>query len=104
MNGAWKPRVGSRIDLDDGTSLVLLDMLDAPPEVPQADVENNLYRVDPKGGNIWQVSGAGAVYPRSPFSGMALDDNGNLVAYKWDGGQFRINMETGFAEPVQLAR
>lgn len=96
--------VAMRIQLDDGTSVVLLDMLAVSSEVPQQDVENNIRRVTPDGHVIWQVSGTEPVYPRSPFTGMLLDENRNLIAYRWDGGQFKIDVDTGIAEPVNLAR
>jgi hypothetical protein len=99
-----EPQVARQIRLDDGSLIVLLDMLAVSPEVPQQDVENNIQRVTKDGQVIWCVSGAPPVYSRSPFTGMALNSDHDLIAYRWDGGQFKINIDTGVAEPVNLAR
>jgi hypothetical protein len=104
MTTPWEPRIAKQIHLGDSTSILLMDMLDAPPEVAQSDVENNICRVRSDGRVIWRVSGTRPAYARSPFTGITVDETGHLVAYNWDGGKFQINTETGEAKPVHLAR
>jgi hypothetical protein len=97
-------KVGKRIELGDGSAIVLLDMLGAPKTAPQADVEQNIYRIDRQGNIMWRIAAGAPVYPRDPFTGVGFDEKKRLMAYRFDGGQYQIDVETGVARPVQLAR
>lgn len=96
--------VEKRLLLDDGSEVVLFDMLAAPPSVPDLDNEQNIVRRTPKGSIIWRISAQPPVYPRSPFTGMGYNEEGVLIAYRWDGTSFKVDIQTGAATPFLLTK
>lgn len=52
---------------------------------------------------IWQVY---SEYDSegNPFTNISVDDLGNITAYRWDGGLYFINGNTGFAKPQKLIK
>ncbi len=97
-------KVGKELPLDEGSRIVLLDLLAAPASVPDEEVAHNVYRLSAKGNVQWQIETGGGVYPRTPFTGIYWGEDGQLVAYRWDGTEYIVNLETGKAEPHTLAK
>jgi hypothetical protein len=104
MSHTDKYKIAKTIELSDGSEIILFDMLMAPSIVSVEDVEQNIYRRDRHGKVIWRISAAPPVYPRSPFTGIGYDDQGRLLAYRWEGGQYQIDLNTGGATALQLSR
>lgn len=104
MSDLSKYRIAKQITLDDGSGIVLFDMLGVSESVPQDTIENNIYRLSPQGRVVWRISAQAPIYPRSPFTGVGYDDRKQLVAYRWDGDQYQIDLNTGVARPLRLGR
>ena len=49
-------KIVNEVPMDDGSRIVLFDMLAALPSVPDRDVDNNLYRLSQDGRVLWQVA------------------------------------------------
>ena len=79
-------------------------MLAASASVPLADRERNIYRLNADGGVAWRISASDPVYPGSPFTGIGFDIDHKLLAYRWDGTEYEIDLVTGTAAPRKLAK
>ena len=89
---------------DDGSQIVLIERLAAAQSVPDEDVENNIYRVSSGGDVLWQLRAGTGVYPRSPFTGIYWAEDGSLTGYRWDGTEHAIDLKTGIATLLRLAK
>ena len=79
-------------------------MLCAPESIPDSDVERNICRVDGKGHLIWRILVGSGIYPRTPFTGIGFDEQNRLLAYRWDGTDYLIDLDSGEAKPLRLSR
>lgn len=82
--------------------IVLYDRLD-PKIFSDEEAARNVYKLDFSGNIIWQVSSK-SDERGAPFTGIRIDEDGKLMAYRWDGGLYEIDIETGFATPKILMR
>lgn len=97
-------KIGKEISLADGSRIVLLDMLMAPPTASDIEVERNVYKISPRGDTLWQIDVGPGVYPRTPFTGIYFDDDAILNGYRWDGTLYAIDLATGKATPIALIK
>jgi hypothetical protein len=97
-------KIHKEVRLEDGSRIVLLDRLAAPLSVPDEDVERNVYKLSPTGAVQWQIEAGSGVYARSPFTGIGWGKSGKFMAYRWDGTEYILNVDTGKAEPHALAK
>jgi hypothetical protein len=81
--------------LADGSRILLVQMLCATDSAPDKDVERNIFRVSKVGEVLWQVLVREKAYPRSPFTGISINDQGNVRAYSWEGVEYEIDIATG---------
>ncbi|WP_248589700.1 hypothetical protein [Dickeya zeae] len=93
----------SEIFFDDGKRVVVIDQLEMKEKYGNAECSQNLYLLDKNGNILWRVScdfdGDG-----NPFTNVNLNDDKNIEAYRWNGGLYSINKETGFATPKILLK
>ena len=104
MTEITKYKVAKTLGLKDGSSIVLLDMLAAPASVPLVDQECNVYRLDASGRVVWRVLASDPVYPGAPFTGIGFGTDGRLLAYRWDGTDYEIDVNTGRATRLRLGK
>ncbi len=97
-------KISKEIRLDNGDRIVLLDMLAADKSLSSASIDQNIYRVSASGDVIWQVSAGEPVYDRSPFTGIVIEDDGVLHAYRWDGTEYIVDVQSGEAQPYRLSK
>ena len=93
--------VKAKIGLPDGGSIILLDMLAKADQFSKEEIARNVFRLDEKGDVKWQIHtkfDAKGV----PFTFIEIENT--LNAYRWDGGNYSVNLETGEATPMQLER
>jgi hypothetical protein len=104
MSGAylWSHPM-KRIPLADGGSIVLIDTLHAPSTTPDLEVEHNIYRLDSASHVQWQVLAPSPVRPRMPFTSIYFE-GGQLMAYRSDGFEVLINLQTGQGAVGDLIR
>ena len=101
MNGMSR-KVLQQIDLGDGTRVVVFDVL-GDKSVPVEEANRNVYRLSDADAIIWQVEVSSGIYERAPFTGLHLDGE-KLVAYRWDGVEYVLDVATGKAIPENLVR
>ncbi|WP_155839268.1 hypothetical protein [Hyphomonas chukchiensis] len=94
--------IHSRVDLPKGEAVVLLDRLGKGDQYNKEDLARNVFRIDSKGHIMWRVSSAFDKLG-DPFTRLYSED-GTLTAYRWDGGSYVIDLETGSATPLRLER
>jgi hypothetical protein len=97
-------KIGKEVPLNDGSRIVLLDLLAAPASVPDEDVSRNVYKLASTGRVEWQIDVESGVYSRAPFTGIYWGENGQFMAYRWDGTEYAVNLDTGKARPHLLAK
>jgi len=91
------------LPLSDGGRVELVDMLDAPKTSSDDDIQRNIFRFDAKGDMIWQV-GTYNPFPVSTFTNIRLDEEGRLLGYNFDGGEYSIDLDSGVATPKLLMK
>jgi hypothetical protein len=94
-------RVKDKIELPDGGCVILLDMLGKAGEFSKEEVARNVFRLDDKGEVEWQI------YSKFDSKGVpftAIEIENALSAYRWDGGNYSVDIESGEATPLQLER
>lgn len=94
--------VSKLIYLPDGLIIALLDRLGQERRYSRAECARNIYLVDADGKVIWQVE-SDFDADGGPFTNV-LDKEGELNAYRWDGGMYVIDIHSGHATPVSLVR
>ena len=97
-----------RIDLRDiHNSLVLPDnrrVILLNWSVKGIDTSRNVFLLDNKSKVIWQIrSDSDSEKTSGPFTKLCITD-GRLRAYRWDGGMYDIDGETGFATPAEFLK
>lgn len=90
------------LTLDDGGSVVLVDMLDTDKASVER-IHRNVYRIDETGKVAWQV-GDYAPMSNSTFTNIYFDELGVLIGYNFDGIEYLINMDTGELRPKRLVK
>ena len=93
--------VAAKIELPDGGCVILLDMLGRASQHSKDEVARNIFRLDKKGEVKWQVF-SDFDFEGSPFTRINLENG--LNAYRWDGGTYSVDIESGEATPLQLER
>jgi hypothetical protein len=86
--------------LSGGCTIILLEGLGSKITAP--DRSRNVISID-VGGNInWRIR-SDFDLEGNPFTRIYLEE-GQLMAYRWDGGAYSIDVITGFATPMRLDR
>jgi hypothetical protein len=93
--------IKSQIELPDGGKVILLDMLARSGKYAKAEIARNIFRIEEDGAIKWQVHGDFDT-EGSPYTRIVLENG--LSAYRWDGGTYSIDLETGKATPLRLER
>lgn len=85
-----------------GGHIVLIDRLGMEEKFGQLECARNIYFIDKNGEIMWQVT-SDFDSDGGPFTNV-IDDLGELKAYRWDGGMYKIDLNTGFAMPTSLTK
>lgn len=92
------------MSLPDGDTIVLIDMMGHTKSASWDDSNRNIYRLDAAGTVIWRIATMAASEEKFPYTNIYFDDLGNLKAYCWDGGEYRISIETGEIDHGNLSK
>lgn len=93
--------ISSKIDLHDGRAIVLLNRLGKGDRYSKEEIARNVLRIDSAGHVELQVNSQ-LDDEGNPFTRIFLENG--LSAYRWDGGSYSIDLETGAATPLVLER
>lgn len=85
-----------------GGYVVLIDRLGMEEKFGPLECARNIYLVDQNGAIVWQVT-SDFDSDGGPFTNV-IDDLGELKAYRWDGGMYKLDLNTGFAIPISLLK
>lgn len=96
---ATESALSQQVRLPNGDRIVLIDRLSDARTVDRA---RNVHRIDGSGQIVWTIS-TRFDSEGNPFTQLHFAA-GRLTAYRWDGGTYTVDMETGIAEPQQLDR
>lgn len=94
--------VTKSLDLPDGNHIVLLDTLAKKQELEPVECARNILLLDSDGRTIWRIS-SDFDNDGDPFTNV-IYEYGELRAYRWDGGMYKIDMHSGRASSNVLAR
>ena len=94
--------VSIKLDMPSGLSVVLLDRLAKEAVYGAMECARNLFLVDATGKVIWQVE-SDFDADGDPFTNVFYEAN-DVQGYRWDGCIYKIEVETGKAVPVLLAK
>ena len=73
-------------------------------EFPIGAINNrNIFAYNESGQLVWQIQEGRNVYRDSPYTGMRVKGD-EIMAYNWDGADYRVNVEDGSVEFVQFSR
>lgn len=93
--------ISSRIDLPNGGAIVLLDRLGKGAQFSKDELARNVFRIDAAGHVAWQVRSQFDA-EGNPFTRLHYANG--VTAYRWDGGSYNIDLDTGAATPLVLER
>jgi hypothetical protein len=95
--------LGQGIELDDGSRIILIDTLGKQSEYPSPDRFRNIFRLAKSGTPIWQVRTDYDDDKSGPFTSVGYKER-KLLANRWAGLLYEINLETGFGNVVAETR
>ena len=90
------------IPVSDLRSVVLLDRLGQEALYGLLECARNVFLIDDAGSVVWQVS-SDFDSDGDPFTNIFVE-GGQLKAYRWDGGSYIVDVQTGRAVPDQLLK
>lgn len=93
METTNEPRPAIRLALPNGDAIVLFDMLAKDRDLDE--VNRNVVRLDRSGQVLWRIQAATRDGERQPFTSVRFEEAEGLKAYCWDGGEYRVDLETG---------
>ena len=91
------------LNMEDGSKIVVFDRLMSDNSLGKLHCARNIYKIDKSDSTVWQVSSPHDEYG-DPFTNIWIDEGGDLLAYRWDGGSYSINPTTGLATPRVFLR
>lgn len=94
--------VTKKINLEDGLSLVLLDRLAKESTYGTLQCARNVFLVLSDTKIVWQIS-TDFDSDGGSFTNILLQSD-TAKAFRWDGGIYDIDLETGRAIPTQLLK
>ncbi|MEX2112576.1 MAG: hypothetical protein WD845_05285 [Pirellulales bacterium] len=92
------------VELDDESVIRVVDMLSAPKSTPAQEVSYNVFRFDNDNRMVWRIQADVGTQDRNPFVGLTIQEDGQLVAFRWDGGAYAIDVDTGKATYSYFAK
>ena len=94
--------VEKKIDLQDGSILVLLDRLAKESIYGRLECAKNIFLIDLSGAVIWQIETDFDV-DGGTFTNIFVE-NAQIKGYRWDGGAYLIDIRNGRATPLSLLK
>ena len=92
-----------KLSIINSTDLItLFDRLD-PSKFSNIDSAKNVYRVKLDGTVVWQVHSS-FDSKGDPFTNIEIDEFNEILGFRWNGGQYHIDLETGYAQPRTLLK
>jgi hypothetical protein len=94
--------IEKKIELPGGVTLVLQDRLAKENIYGQLECARNIFLMDANSKIVWQIqtdfdSDGGS------FTNIFADDSG-IKGYRWDGGVYEIDLESGKGAPLILQK
>lgn len=90
--------------LDDGSRIIARDDPEPPGTGADYNFSNNVYRVAADGSSMWQIDAGKGGDGRAPFTSLRIDSEGRLMAFRWDGCDFAVDVDTGKATFVAFRK
>lgn len=97
-----KKIINKAININNNLQLVLIDGSDVIFKKKQLEISRNIFMVNSSGEVIWRIYSKNDKFGDS-FTNI-YEKNGEFKAYRWDGGQYNIDIKTGFATPEILLK
>ncbi len=94
--------VTKKIDLQDGSSIVLLDRLAKENIYGRIECARNIYLLKARENVVWQVE-TNFDADSGPFTNIFADESG-IKGCRWDGGTYSIDIGNGGAIPISLMK
>jgi hypothetical protein len=91
------------IQLANDNRLILINKLGRGPVESDYDISRNVMLLDLNGKMIWRIHSL-IDYAGVPFTGIRFRHDGALIAYRWNGGEYFVDLLSGFATPYRLAK
>lgn len=100
-NIADRTDISQEIELPNGDKVVLLGRLGTGDEYSKKETARNVFLVDAVGNVKWQIY-SDFDEEGDPYTQLLLKNG--LSAYRWDGGRYSVDLDTGAATPLLLER
>lgn len=91
-----------RLPISNSRTVVLLDRLGKEQTYGREECARNIYLLDDTLQIIWQVRSKFDA-DGGPFTNIVYEKQ-NLRGYRWDGGKYDIDLDTGEARPLSLTK
>ena len=93
----------NELHFGDGSRVVVLELFGMENSYGKVECARNVYRLGKNEEPVWQVK-SDFDSEGNPFTNITLNQEGSLVAYRWDGGTYVIDKENGYASPFLLLK
>lgn len=91
------------LEIKGGNKIVVYDRLAKESIYGTEQCARNIYLLAKDSKVLWQVH-SNFDAEGNPFTNIMINENGDILAYRWDGGSYLIDEKTGFATPHQFLK
>ncbi|MDF7666471.1 hypothetical protein PT273_01165 [Orbaceae bacterium ESL0727] len=102
INFIHSERIYKMITVNANSQLVLIDGFDPIFDGKPSEKSRNIFLINSKQEVIWRIFSKNDNFGDS-FTNI-YEENRQFKAYRWDGGQYDINIKTGEAIPGKLLK
>jgi hypothetical protein len=96
--------VKKTLPLSDGGSVVLVDMMGRAAAETWECANRNVYKLNAAGQVVWKIGTMSAPDERFPYTNIYFNTDGDLIAYCWDGGEYRVDVDAGQVDQGKLVK
>ena len=93
----------SELQISNGNTIVVYDRLAKESIYGTEQCARNVYFLTKESKVVWQIRSDHDA-EGDPFTNIMLNEKGDILAYRWNGGSYLIDEKTGFATPHQFLK
>lgn len=86
------------LEIKGGNKIVVYDRLAKESIYGVEQCARNVYFLTKELKIVWQIR-SDYDAEGDPFTNITINENGDILAYRWNGGSYLIDERTGFATP-----
>ena len=89
-------KIYKKIPIDEN-NIILIDVSENK-NISKKENDANIYFIDKNNKIIWQIDATNTDFKRDMFISIQIDDQGKLIARRFSGFKYKVDIQTGKAE------